>query len=184
MQGSLWGIHSIKKPWWGVPVHNGLAWTKVAVNLLERRRERFSWKFKINYPLCRRENRIDPKIFHRRIWRTLYDEPWAAQPRTFQQAVFFQHRICHISRWKWADRNRQLRCNEKKALLSAVLDVLNALANDIDLFRKIETEFATQGAAFEALTVRIEQVKSRIAETSATDGSYTDQTINYLFYGG
>lgn len=73
---------------------------------------------------------------------------------------------------------------EKKALLGAVLDVLNALSNDIDLFRKIETEFATQGAAFEALTVRIEQVKSRIAETSATDGSYTDQTINYLFYGG
>lgn len=73
---------------------------------------------------------------------------------------------------------------KKKALLGVVLDVLNALANDIDLFREIETEFATQGAAFDALTARIEQVKGRIAETSATDGSYTDQTINFLFYGG
>ena len=73
---------------------------------------------------------------------------------------------------------------DKRALLGAVLDVLNALANDIDLFRKVETEFATSGAAFEALTARIEQVKSRIAETSATDGTFTDTTIMPMYYGG
>ena len=47
-------------------------------------------------------------------------------------------------------------------LLYTVVDVLESVANDVDLMRKIETEFATTSDAVKHLNTRIDKIKERI----------------------
>ena len=49
-------------------------------------------------------------------------------------------------------------------LLYTVVDVLESVANDVDLMRKIETEFATTSDAVKHLNTRIDKIKERIHE--------------------
>ena len=51
----------------------------------------------------------------------------------------------------------------QKQLLLTVLDVLEAVANDIDLMTSISTEFSNIGQAYQFIEVRIGQVKDKIA---------------------
>ncbi len=81
------------------------------------------------------------------------------------------------------DAGEEYTPQDSRKLLCAVLSVLQILANDIDLFRSIQTEFATTGAASEALAKRMAAVKGEIAkldEEIATATSY----VSYLFRGG
>ena len=55
------------------------------------------------------------------------------------------------------DKNRHFR-----QLLCAVLDVLESLANNIDVFRTVETEFATTSEAYKYLERRIQRLQQRI----------------------
>lgn len=55
------------------------------------------------------------------------------------------------------DKNRHFR-----QLLCAVLDVLESLANNIDVFRSVETEFATTSEAYKYLERRIQRLQQRI----------------------
>ena len=50
----------------------------------------------------------------------------------------------------------------QRELLWTVVDVLESLANDVDLMRKIKTEFTTTTEAVKFLNDRIERIKARI----------------------
>lgn len=51
----------------------------------------------------------------------------------------------------------------QKPLLFTVIDVLEAVANDIDIMHSISTEFSDIGQAYQFIEVRISQVKDKIA---------------------
>lgn len=51
----------------------------------------------------------------------------------------------------------------QKALLLTVVDILDAVANDIDSMSSISTEFANIGQAYQFIEARIQQVKDKIA---------------------
>lgn len=72
----------------------------------------------------------------------------------------------------------------RRALLSTVLDVLEVLSNDLDLFRRVETEFATTGAAYDALSARILAVKNKIAVIDSESGAKNDSCFSFMYFGG
>lgn len=51
----------------------------------------------------------------------------------------------------------------QKKLLFTVVDILEAVSNDVDLMRKVETEFETTDAAFKHIQARIQDIKKRIS---------------------
>lgn len=55
------------------------------------------------------------------------------------------------------------KAKDQRGLFGAVLDVLQSLANDIDLFRKTETEFISTDEAYKYLQRRLDNIKNRIA---------------------
>lgn len=72
----------------------------------------------------------------------------------------------------------------RRALLATVLDILEILANDIDLFRKVETEFTTTSAAYDALSSRILEIKNKIATIDAESGARNDSCFSFMYVGG
>lgn len=54
--------------------------------------------------------------------------------------------------------------NNYRKMLCAILDILESLMNNIDLFRTIEVEFATASTAYDALERRIQRLRQRIDE--------------------
>ncbi len=66
----------------------------------------------------------------------------------------------------------------QRDLLYTVVDVLEIVSNDIDLMRKVETDFATTSEASAYLEKRIEKIKQRIYEISDDE---TDSNITLLF---
>lgn len=69
---------------------------------------------------------------------------------------------------------------DKYALLKTQLDVLNTLANNIDLFRSVETEFANTSEAYTALFERIAKVEKEIASTTFYEAPANQ--ITYLYH--
>jgi len=70
-----------------------------------------------------------------------------------------------------------------QGLLETVLDVLEILSNDVDLFRKVETEFTTTGAAFDALTARTQKIKSKIAKIDKESGQASNSPFSFMYVG-
>ena len=70
-----------------------------------------------------------------------------------------------------------------KPLLNTVLSVFETLANDLDLFCSIETEFATTTEAFKSLTQRMIQVKNKIHSIDDI-GNTNDSSFSLMYYGG
>lgn len=73
--------------------------------------------------------------------------------------------------------------NEKKEMLETVYTVLQSLANDIDNFRKVETEYVTVTAAEQYLEKRMASIRAeidRIDELEKSDGSTS--VTGYLFF--
>ena len=68
----------------------------------------------------------------------------------------------------------------QKQLLQTVYDILQSLSNNVDLFRSVETEFATVGDAYKYLSKRMEDIQVRIL--AIPDGAATNNSaINFLF---
>lgn len=67
----------------------------------------------------------------------------------------------------------------QKNLLYTVLDVLEAVTNDIDLMTGISTEFSNIGQAYEFLEARIQQVKDKIASIPDPEEDYTCFSLMY-----
>lgn len=78
------------------------------------------------------------------------------------------------------DAGEEYTQQNRRKLLCAVLAILEILSNDLDLFRSIQTEFATTGAANEALAKRIASVKSEIARLDEESATATS-CVSYLF---
>lgn len=73
--------------------------------------------------------------------------------------------------------------NDKKEMLETVYSVLQSLANDIDNFRKVETEYVTVTAAEQYLEKRMASIRAeidRIDELEKSDGSTS--VTGYLFF--
>ena len=77
----------------------------------------------------------------------------------------------------------------QKNLLNAVVDILEAVANDIDTMRTISTEFANIGEAYQYIELRIQQNKDKIAAIPEPEEECTAVSLMYTrggskTYGG
>jgi hypothetical protein len=68
-----------------------------------------------------------------------------------------------------------IKATHQKALLFTVIDILEAVCNDISILRKVETEFMTTESAYKHLQDRISKIKIRIDEisTDPEDSNFT-----------
>ena len=77
---------------------------------------------------------------------------------------------------------------ERKELLETVYTILQMLANDIDNFRKVETEFVTTTAAEQYIERRLNSIRAEIdrldtlEKEEENEYSSANSTIGYLFY--
>lgn len=67
----------------------------------------------------------------------------------------------------------------QKKLLFAVLDILEAVANDIDIMSSFSTEFSNIGQAYQFIEARIAQVKDKIAAIPDQDDEYSCFSLMY-----
>ena len=67
----------------------------------------------------------------------------------------------------------------QKQLLFTVIDVLEAVTNDIDLMTGISTEFSDIGQAYQFLEARIQQVKDKIASIPEPEEDYSCFSLMY-----
>ena len=67
----------------------------------------------------------------------------------------------------------------QKELLLTVLDILEVVSNDVDIMRKVETEFTTTSDAYKYLEKRIAQIKDRIASLPIEEDEYSPFSLMY-----
>lgn len=77
--------------------------------------------------------------------------------------------------------------NDRVNMLESVYDILNMLANDIDKFRRVETEFVTTSAAYQYLQKRLNDLRAEIdrvkLETAYTDeDGNTSSVVGFMYY--
>lgn len=71
----------------------------------------------------------------------------------------------------------------KKQLYQTVYDILNSLANNIDLFRSVETEFSTTSEAFKYLQERLNDIQAKIISIpDDTTDNETESIFNFMFH--
>lgn len=68
----------------------------------------------------------------------------------------------------------------QKELLQTVYDIMESLANNIDLFRSVETEFATTNEAYNYLQQRLEDVERRILTIPDSSGT-KESCFNFMY---
>lgn len=66
-------------------------------------------------------------------------------------------------------------------LLETVYTILQTLYNNIDVFRKIETEFVTQGEAASTLQNRLKSLRNEIDRIKA-EMHYDDSDFTFMYY--
>ena len=69
----------------------------------------------------------------------------------------------------------------QKRLLYTVLDILESLSNDINIFRSVETEFTTVGDAYSELHKRLYALQKRI-DAIPDDGKKKQNDVSFLFH--
>lgn len=67
----------------------------------------------------------------------------------------------------------------QRQLLMTVLDVLEAVSNDIDIMTSISTEFANIGQAYKYMETRIAQLKDKIASIPDAEEEYSCFSLMY-----
>lgn len=74
----------------------------------------------------------------------------------------------------------------QKNLLLSVVDILEAVANDVDLMRKVsdDTTGLSTSEAYKLLQSRIQDIKSRIATIPSTDETQEYSNVSLLFTKG
>ena len=65
----------------------------------------------------------------------------------------------------------------QRNLLWTVVDILESVANDVDLMRKVETEFATTSDAVKHINDRIERIKNRIQTIPDAEEEYSNISL-------
>ena len=71
----------------------------------------------------------------------------------------------------------------QKQLLLTVVDILEAVSNDIDTMSTISTEFANIGQAYQFIEARISQVKDKIATIPDEEEEYNCFSLMYSTNG-
>lgn len=66
-------------------------------------------------------------------------------------------------------------------LLETVYSIMQTLYNNIDMFRKIETEFVTQGEAANALQSRLKNLRAEINRVKA-EMHYEDSDFSFMYF--
>ena len=69
----------------------------------------------------------------------------------------------------------------KKALYQTVYDILDSLANNIDLFRSVVTEFSTTSEAYKYLQARLNDIQAKILSIP-DDTAEEESNIHFLFH--
>ena len=69
----------------------------------------------------------------------------------------------------------------QRNLLLTVLDVLEAVSNDVDIMRSVQTEFSTESAAYKWMANRIQQVKDKIATIPDPDEEENLSCFSLMF---
>lgn len=90
--------------------------------------------------------------------------------------------LCYLLEENGLDPEGDYTQSNRLKLLYTVLVIFQILTNDIDLYRQIETEFATTSEAIQAINKRIVQIKAEISQIEAENESATS-CISYLFRG-
>lgn len=72
-----------------------------------------------------------------------------------------------------------VKADMQRNLLYTVLDVLEAVTNDIDLMTGISTEFNDIGQAYQFLEARIQQIKDKIASIPEPEEDYSCFSLMY-----
>ena len=67
----------------------------------------------------------------------------------------------------------------QKQLLLTVLNILEVVSNDVDIMRKVETEFTTTSDAYKYLEKRIAQIKDRIVSIPDPEEEYSPFSLMY-----
>jgi hypothetical protein len=67
----------------------------------------------------------------------------------------------------------------QKALLLTVIDILEVVSNDVDIMRRVETEFTTTSDAYKHLQERIQNIKDRIASIPDAEEEYSPFSLMY-----
>lgn len=69
---------------------------------------------------------------------------------------------------------------DQRNMLESVYAIMQTLCNDIDIFRKIETEFATEDQAYKYLQLRLQDIQNRIDSLPNQEEEVTSN-VGYLF---
>jgi hypothetical protein len=72
-----------------------------------------------------------------------------------------------------------IKSDMQKQLLYTIIDVLEAVTNDIDLMTGISTEFSDIGQAYQFLEARIQQVKDKILAIPEPEEDYSCFSLMY-----
>lgn len=81
------------------------------------------------------------------------------------------------------------KANDEVNMLEAVYSLFQMLANNVEIFCKVETEFATTSAAYQYLQKRLKDLRDEI-DRIKLDTHYKDDegnvssAISYMFYNG
>lgn len=77
-------------------------------------------------------------------------------------------------------KDEYIKQDNQKNLLQTVVDILEAVANDIDLMRNISTSFGNIGEAYQYVEMRIEQVKDKILSIPDRYDEYSAFSLMYI----
>ena len=69
----------------------------------------------------------------------------------------------------------------KKQLYQTVYDILDSLANNLDLFHSVETEFSTTSEAYKYLQERLNNIQAKIISIP-DDSTEEESNIHFLFH--
>lgn len=71
--------------------------------------------------------------------------------------------------------------SDQRNMLESVYAIMQTLANDIDIFRKIETEFATEDQAYKYLQLRLQDIQNRI-DSLPNPEKVVESNVGYMFF--
>ncbi|MCI8925899.1 MAG: hypothetical protein HFI45_18310 [Lachnospiraceae bacterium] len=70
---------------------------------------------------------------------------------------------------------------DQRNMLEAVYSIMQTLSNDLDLYRKVETEFSTEDQAYKYLQLRLQDIQNRIDSIPDPEAEESSN-ISYLYF--
>lgn len=70
---------------------------------------------------------------------------------------------------------------DQRNMLEAVYSIMQTLCNDLDVFKKIETEFATEDQAYKYLQLRLQDIQNRIDSIPDPEAEESSN-VSYLYF--